>query len=106
MIGKQTSLFSIGQTIHHKLFGYRGVIVDVDPCFAGTEEWYEQAAQTCPPKDKPWYHVFVHGSEVETYVAERNLEADLSEDPIAHPLVSLFFTDFRDGVYVPRQSLN
>lgn len=25
------ALFSIGDVVHHKLFDYRGVIVDVDP---------------------------------------------------------------------------
>ncbi|MCS5609579.1 MAG: heat shock protein HspQ, partial [Candidatus Poribacteria bacterium] len=48
------TLFSIGQLIHHKRFDYRGVIVDVDPDFQGTEEWYSQMATSKPPKGKPW----------------------------------------------------
>jgi hemimethylated DNA binding protein len=35
-----------------------------------------------------------------TYVAERNLERDASGEPIVHPLVSRFFSDFVDGRYV------
>jgi heat shock protein HspQ len=31
--------FRVGQAIHHKRFDYRGVMVDVDPVFCGTEEW-------------------------------------------------------------------
>lgn len=42
--------FSVGQLIHHKKFDYRGVIVDVDPQFQGTEEWYEQVAKSRPDR--------------------------------------------------------
>ena len=69
--------FSIGQLVHHRLFDYRGVIVDVDPFFLGSEEWYEHVAKSKPPKDQPWYHVLVHGGNGRTYVAQRNLEEGL-----------------------------
>ena len=69
-------IFCIGQRIHHKLFKYHGIIVKVDEKFASTDEWYEQVAKSRPPKDKPWYHVLVHGKNISTYVAEQNLEAD------------------------------
>ena len=98
--------FSIGQLIHHKLFNYRGVIYDVDPIFQGTEEWYQQVAKSRPPKDRPWYHVLVDGQSTETYVAERNLEADVIEKPVDHPLVDDLFDQFVDGAYVRRQSTN
>ena len=45
--------FEVGQVVHHLKFGYRGVVFDVDPCFQGTEGWYEQVARSRPPKDKP-----------------------------------------------------
>ena len=70
--------FQIGQQVKHKLFGYAGVIVGVDPIFNSTEEWYEMMAKSRPPKDKPWYHVAVtggHGAS-HTYVTEQNLEAN------------------------------
>ena len=70
--------FEVGQVVHHLKFGYRGVVFDVDPCFQGTEEWYEQVARSRPPKDRPWYHVLVHDAAHTTYVAERNLQPDLS----------------------------
>ncbi|HSS63040.1 MAG TPA: heat shock protein HspQ [Gammaproteobacteria bacterium] len=94
--------FSVGQLVHHKKFDYRGVVVDVDPRFQGTEDWYEQVAKSRPPKDKPWYHVLVHEAGINTYVAERHLEPDLSEAPINHPAVGQYFSDFRGGSYVPR----
>ena len=92
--------FNIGQLIQHRLFDYRGAIVDVDATFQGTEEWYEQMAKSRPPKDQPWYHVLVDGSEHMTYVAERNLEADPLNEPINHPLLDHFFNDFREGRYL------
>ena len=57
-------------------------------------------AKSRPPKDKPWYHVLVHGSDHATYVAEQNLEPDKSREPVNHPMAEHFFTDFVDGEYV------
>ena len=96
--------FYIGQLVHHLLFGYRGVVVDVDPDFQGTEAWYAQVARSRPPKDKPWYHVLVDGGSHMTYVAERNLEPDTSKAEIDHPLVERFFNVFQDGRYIRRMS--
>ncbi len=95
-----TAQFSVGDLVHHKLFDYRGVIVDVDPQFQLTEEWYETVAQSRPPKDKPWYHVLVHRGSHQTYVAERNLEPDPSSEAIDHPLIRHYFTGFSEGRYV------
>ncbi|MFQ5984489.1 MAG: heat shock protein HspQ [Alphaproteobacteria bacterium] len=96
----------VGQVIQHKLFDYRGVIVDVDPTFQRSEEWYEAMARTRPPKDKPWYHVLVHDAVHMTYVAERNLEPDETGEPVNHPALDEFFDAFRDGAYVCERSMN
>jgi heat shock protein HspQ len=48
------STFTIGQTVHHRKFGYRGVVMGVDEAFQGSDEWYDQVARSRPPKDKPW----------------------------------------------------
>jgi heat shock protein HspQ len=93
--------FFIGQIVRHRLFEYRGVIFDVDPEFELSEEWYDEVAMSRPPKDSPWYHVLVDGSDQVTYVAERNLEADPEHAPIRHPLVEEFFDRFDDGEYHP-----
>ncbi len=98
--------FRPGQLIHHTLFDYRGVVVDVDPVFQGSEEWYAEMAQSRPPKDAPWYHVLVHEAEHTTYVAERNLEADHSMKPIRHPQLGAFFDRFERGHYVSRRPTN
>lgn len=103
---KSQAKFSIGALIHHRLFDYRGVIFDVDPVFQGTEEWYEQVARSRPPKDQPWYHVLVHDADHTTYVAERNLELDLSGLPIHNPGVSRMFSGFANGVYLSGNTVN
>ena len=92
--------FSVGEVIHHKLFDYRGVIVDVDPVFSGSEDWYERVAKSRPPKDRPWYHILVDDGENNTYVSEQNLEADWSKEKIDHPLIPELFAGFEDGKYV------
>ena len=98
--------FSIGQLIHHRLFDYRGVTVDVDRTFQATEQWYEAVAKTRPPKNRPWYHVLVHDSDQSTYVAEQNLEADDRPQPIEHPMLEHFFSGFDDDRYISNTSVN
>lgn len=98
--------YDIGQLVHHKLFDYRGVVIDVDPTFSLSEEWYDQVAKSRPPKDAPWYRVLVGGAVHETYVAEQNLEEDDSGTPIEHPLLGEFFDAFENGHYVRSRSLN
>ena len=98
--------FSVGQLVHHLKFDYRGVIVDVDGDFQGTDEWYKEVARSEPPKDRPWYHVLVDDGNHMTYVAERNLEADDSGEPIDHPAINTFFDDFRNGAYHNHRATN
>jgi heat shock protein HspQ len=104
--GLPRAKFSVGQLVHHRLYGYRGVVIDADPEFQLTEEWYEQTAVSRPPRDKPWYHVLVNDSDEMTYVAERNLEPDVTGKPISHPLTFEFFETFEDGHYISRTAMN
>ncbi|MBF0273614.1 MAG: heat shock protein HspQ [Nitrospinae bacterium] len=103
---QKESQFSIGQLVKHKLFNYRGVIVDVDPEFMLTDEWYEMMAKSRPPKDEPWYKVLVHNAIHETYVAQRNLEKDDSKQEINHQDIKSFFSGFVNGKYVLLQKDN
>ena len=98
--------FSVGDLIHHRLFNYRGVIVDVDRKFQGTEDWYNQVAKSRPPKNKPWYHVLVDENTHSTYVAEQNLEADESLEPINHPVLDRYFSKFDNGRYIRNDPVN
>ena len=96
--------FRIGDLIHHKRYGYRGVIFDFDPKCEADEDWYH-GNQSQPPRDQPWYHVLVHGRTHTTYVAESNLEADSAGEPINHPLLDRIFQGF-DGSRYFQQNLN
>ena len=98
--------FGVGELVQHQLFGYRGVVVDVDASFQLTDEWYDQMARSKPPRDQPWYHVLVHDAEHSTYVAQRNLGPDESGEPINHPLVPELFEDFSNGRYEAARTLN
>jgi len=96
----QQAKLNIGQLVQHKLFGYRGVIYDVDPQFMLTDEWYVNVARSRPPKNEPWYRVLVDNELQETYVAQQNLEAATDLSPIKHPFLKDCFTSFEDGHYV------
>ena len=98
--------FSIGQIVHHQLFDYRGVIIDVDYKFLGSGEWYEEVARSRPPKDQPWYHVLVNDTVHQTYVAERNLEPINESEPIHHPLLDHYFNGMVEGYYQLRTQKN
>jgi len=41
-----------------------------------------------------------------TYVAERNLEPDLSGEPLHHPLLTQYFSGFEEGLYLLRERAN
>jgi heat shock protein HspQ len=99
-------LFSIGQLVTHQLFHYRGVVIDVDPYFMLSDQWYDIVAKSRPPKDQPWYRVLVHNASHQTYVAQRNLIPDSSDEPINHPEVNEYFSDFSKGKYVLGAKIN
>jgi len=92
--------FSIGQLIEHRMFGYRGVIFELDPYFMLSEEWYLQVALSRPPKNEPWYNVLVDNAMHTTYVAERNLIASTDLTKINHPDTKLYFEGFEKGHYL------
>ena len=91
-MSESSARFHVGQIIEHQLFGYRGVVFDVDPVFDGSEQWYDEMAKSRPPKDAPWYHVLVHDASHTTYVAERNLIAAPDPAQIDHPMLGDYFS--------------
>jgi heat shock protein HspQ len=95
--------YQIGAVVRHRLFPFRGVIFDVDPVFANTEEWWLSIpAEIRPRKDQPFYHLLAENAETTyvAYVSEQNLLPDESGKPVRHPDVAQFFSGFRDGRYV------
>jgi heat shock protein HspQ len=98
----KTAKFRIGQVVRHRLFPFRGVIYDVDPQFANTEEWYEAIpAEIRPRKDQPFYHLLAENAETEyiAYVSEQNLLEDDSGEPVRHPQLRELFNKAPDGTY-------
>ena len=86
--------YGIGQIVEHRMFGYIGLIYDVDPVFMHDDDWYEGLVGTQPPKDAPWYHVLVDGETHVTYVAEQSLmpaTRDALDEDIEHPLINRLF---------------
>lgn len=97
--------FAIGQVVKHRRYPFRGVIYDVDPEFANTEEWWLSIPEELRPrKDQPFYHLFAENAETEyvAYVSEQNLIPDTSGDPVRHPQVEETFERDIDGVYRAR----
>ena len=94
--------FGIGQVVKHRVFSFRGVIFDVDPVFANTEEWWQAIpAEVRPHKDQPFYHLLAENDEggYVAYVSEQNLLIDTSGEPVGNPNTSLIFDGFRKGQY-------
>ncbi|MEO5493260.1 MAG: heat shock protein HspQ [Sphingomonas sp.] len=97
-----TARFSIGDVVRHRMFDIRGVIFDVDPVFANSEEWYESIPESVrPAKDQPFYHLLAENAESSyvAYVSQQNLLRDESDEPIEHPAIDGLFSGRVDGRY-------
>jgi heat shock protein HspQ len=106
MTKARVAKFPIGAVVKHRLFPFRGVVFDIDPVFANTEEWYQAIpAEVRPRKDQPFYHLFAENADTEyiAYVSEQNLLADESGEPVRHPQVKDMFERRRDGNYKPKE---
>ncbi len=94
--------FTIGDVVRHRLFGFRGVIFDIDPSFANSEEWYAAIPEAIrPDRDQPFYHLLAENAESSyiAYVSQQNLLEDRSSGPVHHPAVPQIFTPAPDGRY-------
>ena len=100
--------FGIGDIVKHRVFDFRGVVFDIDPVFANSEEWYQAIPEDVRPKrDQPFYHLLAENddSSYVAYVSQQNLLGDSEGGPIDHPSVAQLFEDFRGGRYRLRRSL-
>jgi heat shock protein HspQ len=98
--------FQIGDCRAPPSFPFRGVIFDVDPVFANTEEWWLSIPEHVRPrKDQPFYHLLAENAEATyiAYVSEQNLLPDDSGAPVAHPQVAEMFSGLENGRYVSRR---
>jgi heat shock protein HspQ len=101
--------FGIGDIVRHRIFEFRGVVYDVDPVFANTEEWYQSIPPAVRPrKDQPFYHLYAVNAEqgpYQAYVSEQNLLPDAENGPVDHPEVRREFGNLVDGVYRPKRDV-
>lgn len=100
--------FGIGDIVMHRKFAFRGVIFDIDPVFANSEEWYQSIpTDVRPDRDQPYYHLLAENEESSyvAYVSQQNLVADTDGDPIDHPNIRQIFDDFTGGKYHLRRCL-
>jgi heat shock protein HspQ len=101
--------FSLGQIVCHRKHPFRGVVFDVDPEFSNSEEWYDAIPQeNRPKKDQPYYHLLAENDQsyYVAYVSEENLIEDVSGEPVGHPDVVEFFSEFEDGHYPVAVQMN
>jgi heat shock protein HspQ len=95
--------FGIGDVVRHRFFAFRGVIFDIDPVFANSDEWYQSIPEEVRPhKDQPFYHLLAENEESSytAYVSQQNLIADEEEGEVDHPAISGLFSGFVDGRYL------
>ena len=100
--------FGIGDVVRHRVFDFRGVIFDIDPVFANSEEWYESIPKEVRPhREQPFYHLLAENgdSSYVAYVSQQNLLADGDGGPVDHPSLEELFEDFRNGRYRLRRSM-
>lgn len=96
--------FEIGQVVRHRFYPFRGVIFDVDPVFANSEEWWQAIPEHVRPhKEQPFYHLLAENADGSyiAYVSEQNLLQDDSGKPVSHPEINRYFSGIKNGHYVP-----
>ncbi|MBY0562232.1 heat shock protein HspQ [Hyphomicrobium sp.] len=94
--------FAIGQVVRHRLYPFRGLIFDIDPEFANTEEWWLAIPEEVRPrKDQPYYHLYAENAETTylAYVSEQNLLLDDNAAPLRHPDIGERFLKDGNGGY-------
>ncbi|MHA6288256.1 heat shock protein HspQ [Maricaulis sp. CAU 1757] len=101
--------FGLGDVVRHRLYPFRGVVVDVDPEFANTEEWYQSIPENVrPAKDQPFYHLLAENEDsyYGAYVSEQNLLPDGENGPVTHPQVPEAFEKFDGQRYHLKPSID
>jgi heat shock protein HspQ len=94
--------FNIGDVVKHRMFAFRGVVFDIDPVFANSEEWYEAIPEDIrPDRAQPFYHLLAENGEASyvAYVSQQNLVSDDSDEPVDHPAIGGIFSAYADGKY-------
>lgn len=80
--------FGIGDVVHHQLFGFYGVVIDVDvKCMKGQDWLNATPAKIRPKENQPFYYIWSHPAtekstgiayEAEIYLENGRTHTDLS----------------------------
>lgn len=100
--------FAIGDVVRHRMYDFRGVIFDIDPVFANSEEWYQSIPEDArPAREQPYYHLLAENgdSSYVAYVSQQNLLADGAAGPVDHPSLQQLFEEFNGERYQLRRGL-
>ncbi len=98
MTQEHTAKFGLGQIVRHREQAFRGLIVDVDPIYAGP------ADQPGPDhRDQPFYRVLAMGQDSGflVYAAEGVLEVDPDVEPLSADDEAHWFTVDAAGHHAP-----
>lgn len=96
------AIFAPGDIVRHRMFDFRGVVFDVDPVFANSDEWYESIPETLrPAKEQPFYHLLAENDDSSyiAYVSQQNLVSDAEGGPVDHPQIDNLFEQTARGRY-------
>jgi len=94
--------FAPGDIVRHRMFDFRGVVFDIDPVFANSDEWYEAIPEGMrPAKAQPFYHLLAENEDSSyiAYVSQQNLVADSERGPVDHPQIDAMFEWLDQGGY-------
>ncbi|QCR36508.1 heat shock protein HspQ [Nissabacter sp. SGAir0207] len=99
------SKFGIGQQVRHKLLGYLGVVIDIDPEYSLDKPSAEEVADSDTLRFAPWYHVVMEddqGQPVHTYLAEAQLDSEVAQAHPEQPSLDELAENIRHQLKTPR----
>ncbi|HYC96384.1 heat shock protein HspQ [Brevundimonas sp.] len=99
MTNEIVAKFGLGQIVRHREAAFRGVVIDVDPVFAG------QPGETgAISPDQPFYQVLALGDEggFIAYASEDSLEQDPELVAMTRDAEQRWFTVDANGRHAPR----
>lgn len=99
------SKFGIGQQVRHKLLGYLGVVIDIDPEYSLEPPSADELAANDDLRLAPWYHVVMEdeeGQPVHTYLAEAQLDGETLSAHPEQPSLDELAESIRHQLQAPR----
>ena len=99
MTQQSVAKFGLGQIVRHREAAFRGVVIDVDPAFAGKPG---DTGDISP--DQPFYQVLAIGPDggFIAYAAETALEQDPELSALSREAETRWFTVDSKGRHAPR----